>query len=327
MEQSVDRYLIREYLLGRLNDASHVAEQEKVESYFEDEELFEDLLEVENELLEQFVRGQLPPDENKAFKYYLDRLPDGREKLAFTEALMKSVDTEPATSSRSVIVGDMPARAPVPDKRSPWRWNLALQYGFAAGLILFGLFIIQQLRSENGQLREQLAVREAEHETLRQKSLALERQLKTGSEQTEKLQAELDESRLQHQDQERKLERLRSSTPSLIHWTLFPTSGRDPFSQPQSVRLTKTTGIVAITLQIEESGRYEGYQATLQKTDSGEIIWKQQEKRSLMIDRELNLQLPASLFTESNYKLALELIESDASPLPPAYYYFMIANR
>ena len=45
------------------------------EKYFVDEQFFEELLAVENELLDQYVSGRLAPEERKKFGEYLTRLP------------------------------------------------------------------------------------------------------------------------------------------------------------------------------------------------------------------------------------------------------------
>ena len=55
--------------------------------YFVDEELFDELLDVENELLDGFVGGRLTPQDRKNFRAYLAHLPDGPTKLSTAYAL------------------------------------------------------------------------------------------------------------------------------------------------------------------------------------------------------------------------------------------------
>jgi hypothetical protein len=82
----------RNYLLGRLNEE----EREKLEEeYFVNDDLFDELLEVENELFDQYARQKLLPEERKQFAQYINSLPDGKAKLATSMALVSLTQPEP----------------------------------------------------------------------------------------------------------------------------------------------------------------------------------------------------------------------------------------
>src|SRR5690242_18296975 len=114
MEQKADnRDLLIRYLLGKLNDAEQQEQRELAERFFEDDDLFDELLDVESELMERYVCGELAPDEKAAFAGYIDNLPDGRDKVAFTTALRQVVMEKQAkvhlpTSSSQVDVESRP---------------------------------------------------------------------------------------------------------------------------------------------------------------------------------------------------------------------------
>jgi len=78
-DKDAQREIIRRYILGDLTEA---ARAELAERYFMDEELFDEVLDVESELLDQFVRGELSADERKKFNDYLTLLPDRATRLA-----------------------------------------------------------------------------------------------------------------------------------------------------------------------------------------------------------------------------------------------------
>lgn len=88
MEKETDRAVLIKYLLG---DLSEKKELEVAERYFEDDDLFEELLDVEDELLDKYARRKLTTKEQAGFKEYLDRLPDGRQKLEFAKFLMRVI--------------------------------------------------------------------------------------------------------------------------------------------------------------------------------------------------------------------------------------------
>src|ERR1700686_64017 len=72
------------YLLGSLPDA----EMERLEHrYLEDEILFEELQEIEDELIDNYVTGALSVEQRAQFEQYFLRSPQRREKLEFARAM------------------------------------------------------------------------------------------------------------------------------------------------------------------------------------------------------------------------------------------------
>src|SRR5947207_852946 len=192
------RPVLRQYLLGALPEAerSRVAEQ-----YFVDEQFFEELLDVENELLDQYVRGQLSPEERKKFGEYLAGLPNGAGKLATAHALMEaarerrkilprpSAVTASSSRSRWTPSGGQPARGLV------WKYAIAavLIVSFAA----LGFLIVTQrrLRREVEQLRVAHTQAEQDKSNLTRQAQTAEREAAGQQEQIRQLQAELDRAR------------------------------------------------------------------------------------------------------------------------------------
>ena len=76
--------LIIDYLLGRLSET----ELERFEhSYLTNEELFNDLQEVEDELIDDYANGGLTAEQSLSFEKYFLRSSQRREKLAFATAM------------------------------------------------------------------------------------------------------------------------------------------------------------------------------------------------------------------------------------------------
>ena len=83
-ETESQKTALRQYLLGSAPED----ERERLEqALLADENLYEELLAIEDELMDQYVWGQLPEPERTSFLQYLSALPDHKERLEFAQAL------------------------------------------------------------------------------------------------------------------------------------------------------------------------------------------------------------------------------------------------
>ena len=97
--------LMRLYLLGRLSEP----QTSKLESeYVADEERFEEILAVEDDLRDAYVRGQLSSSDREAFEKRFLILPDQRQKLEFAKVLHRYLLQLPASSPVSRLEHEWP---------------------------------------------------------------------------------------------------------------------------------------------------------------------------------------------------------------------------
>ncbi len=92
-----DRRVIREYLLGRLD------EQEELESNLSEEILFSDELSemvesIEDEIIEEYLDGALDSADKNAVDEYFLRPPERKEKLRFARLLRHHFETKQETT-------------------------------------------------------------------------------------------------------------------------------------------------------------------------------------------------------------------------------------
>ena len=88
-----DQAVIRDYLLGRLDDH----EQQKIEQrLMVEDDLFEEFEVSKSELVEEYVAGELPPKEHEWFQTHFLASPEGRQTQAFTMAMDRLQDPAPA---------------------------------------------------------------------------------------------------------------------------------------------------------------------------------------------------------------------------------------
>lgn len=83
-----DRQKLVAYLLGTLPEEER---EELAERYFVDDALYEQLLEIETDLIDRYVRGQLSAEDRRRLESYLNSLPDGQNKVAVARALAQVI--------------------------------------------------------------------------------------------------------------------------------------------------------------------------------------------------------------------------------------------
>jgi len=83
------------YLLGQLS-AGERAELE--ERYFADDELFNELASLENEIIDFYVQGKLSEDQRQQFESYFLANPERREKVRFAKSLLNYVNPSALSS-------------------------------------------------------------------------------------------------------------------------------------------------------------------------------------------------------------------------------------
>ena len=184
MNPAVDERQICQYLLGKLG----VEEQQRFEEQLMTQEsLFDELMVLEDELIDEYLQGTLSPVDRTDFEKHFLATPERQKKLQFAQALRKHM--------AAAALKQTPLPVPKP---SFWQSFLALvrdqtpafRYGFQAALsavIVAGLWMgattwrlstqVAQIRSQQGvfQEREQLVRQQLEEQQRR--SQELEQQL------------------------------------------------------------------------------------------------------------------------------------------------------
>jgi len=115
---TVDATRLRMYLLGELGeDEASVVETRLVGS----DDVLEELRATEDELIEDYLRGDLPPAERTRFEAHFLASPARRARLAFLDALLQGRDG---------------AREPMREAPDPRARRRRLTAGFAAAAVL-----------------------------------------------------------------------------------------------------------------------------------------------------------------------------------------------
>ncbi len=340
-----NRQMLIAYLLGKLPES----EQEEVAArYFEDDVLFDQLLEVEDDLLNQYVRGWLGNNERSAFERYLKRLPDGQHKVAVAAALMNAAPAgafAKAAAQQEVFQPILQTPVEAAPGLRPWKRflqillpepQLALQYSLA-GLIVVAAAIAWliyegwQQRQKNDQLLVQMRRRDDGEETLRQKVQSLEQQSDEQRAHTRQLQDQLASAQQRGQAQEQEIARLQETSPSSASLAFASGSSRraslepSPASLPDTLILKRNTQVVSLTVPVKEKEKYLSYRAVLQTTE-GDRVWEQEGRlaQPSQLGASLVFRVPASHFISARYKLIVVFMHEDKTELSHDYYFDVV---
>src|SRR2546423_4909082 len=113
-----DNQEMRGYLLGGL---SQKVRQQVEERLMTEDGSFDELLLVEEELIDDYVGGQLPFDERRRFEQHFLSTPERQRQLRFAQALSRYVsnsseqsETESARAENESARAQLPASSPAP---------------------------------------------------------------------------------------------------------------------------------------------------------------------------------------------------------------------
>ncbi len=320
----VGKMLIR-FLLGELPEA----EREKLEErFFTDEELFQQLLVLEDDLAEAYASDGLSPHERKQFVKHLLVSEQQRENARFNQGFLKvitdlssSIPPPAADASRQPSPRRQPQQA-----RHTWL-ELLLGPKLAYGLILvFALGGGSWLFLQNSRLGAELQQWETERGKWNQQQEALQQQLA----QERDRGAQLAEQLVTEQNQRAKLEsQLR--TPVMVSFALASEYSRSAATRQSSggnqVVLSSGTQWVRLQLDLDDADDYASYRAVLfQETNE---IWSQTmlPSRRTAAGRAVTLNLPADIFSTNDYALKLSGVTSAGSVEEVGNYQFRVVKR
>ena len=249
------------FVLGELLEEERVALEEK---YLADDEFFQKLREIETDLVDAYVSGEMTPAEGQRFETALERFPARREKVAFARALQRML-ARPAMRNLPV-----------------WRQMLPL----AAAVLLFtagaAWFAFESLR-----LRNDRSSLEAQRASLAQNVTRLTKQVDEQSARVAELAAQLEKQRetamLTIRPVKGAESGLRVASFVLAAGMLRGGSGLNAFKVPREA------DAIALETNLVSDG-YQSYRAAIQKP-SGETIVTQQGLRPRKVESGMQVSV------------------------------------
>lgn len=241
----MDEKQIDSYLYGEMPET----EREKLEDRFtRDDELFAQIAERENDLVDAYLRDQLSADQRKRFESSLDTHPARREKLSNAKLLQEFIRSERPEAKTITIAersGFFAKLAEMFSFKSP-----AFQLASVGLILLLGLLSIFLLRENRrlGSLETELAAS-------RQREIELTAQADNAQDASAELTEDLVAERGRIQQLEAEISKLRNDQtpetnvvkPTIATIMLSPVMIRDPRVPPPVERVEIPSGVERIS--------------------------------------------------------------------------------
>lgn len=333
--ETAEEKRIVSYLLGDLAED----ERDRLEvRYFAEPEYREAIKSVEDDLVDEYVRGELSAEEERRFADLFGASPERARQVAFARALgQATVGTTPPDHSawkESINVWWTNLLKPF---RSPWP---AFQVALVVGVVVLGAAFLWVL-IEASRLRSQVSELNAANQVQQEKERTAHEQLAQQRANSDQLASQLDREKAERQVEAKRVQQLqaerdrlaseqgRSSTSrsSAIAAFVLSPGIRSTRNEPDRLRVPGNIGLINLRLDIESGDEYPRYRAEL-RTMGGNLVWSADQLRlqRARSGQSVVLNVPANLLTPGEYELTLRGVTSPGEFLDIGYYYFSIVR-
>jgi len=304
---------MRRFLLGDLPDPeASLLEAELLAN----DERFEQMWEMENGLVDDYVRGKLPRVDQERFERHYLASPVHVQRVAVARKLIEAADaqgirntSEAKTASSSFF------------ERLRF-WPASLQYALAAAVLLFAVttiwLIIQQSR-----LRNQLAQIQAERNVQQDQERNLAAEVAAAQQQKDRLASELEQLRAEKpiKEQQPTPPAEQTQTPKVFSFLLSPTLVRGS-GDSQLLTIPLKTDVVRLQMRTgRETARV--FQVSV-RTVEGSQIW---QKQVPLNKGAVIAQIPASKLPSGDFILTLSAIEPAGKLEETNRYFFRVIRQ
>jgi hypothetical protein len=327
-EEADNEKLLIRYLLGDLPEEQRM----QVEGEFlSDDQRYERLLALENELFYDYAQNKLSTGELEQFEKRFLSSEQNRTRAMIASALMRKMsESAPVETADMGIADREPSRFWQSLKSYFGAQSAAMRVSMAAltvaSLALIWLVIgIVRLRNEFDQFQAQRAVQE---DQLRQKA---QQERVRADELNLKLKREIDENAMLRQE----LSKMQAqsggqgeSPPSVISLALAPSIVRGQAPGMKKLYLPPGARLLNLRLNLKEHVEYKTYQVTLLSVE-GVDKWSQDMLKAQRTDsgRSIVVWLPARILAEGDYELRLKGYASDGTLEETGDYYYLSIRR
>ena len=319
--------LIRSFLLGELAEEQRESLEARL---FSEDDFYADVLAVQEELADDYVRGDLTAKERSQLQDYFARSPRRQERLEFATALAQAME-QPGVLERTEAKSESWLESFSALLRPGWAYAAT-----AAALVLFviaGWLLIQNRRLSSG-----IEQARGERDSLQQRSTAdqqfAERKAKELEEQIAALKTEGGQLKTDIDQKEKELEYLRrASTNSkplgdttLSTFILTPglTRGND---EPEKLIIPSSAKALRIQLDLEREEKYRGFVAEI-RTARGNLVWSHSglTMHRTNYGQAVAIVVPANVLSNGEYEVTLKGV-SGRDFQAVGYYYFITQRR
>src|SRR5437763_13029071 len=258
--------MMTRYLFGELSEAEQARLEER---YFTDTQTFEQLAQLEAELIDDYARGRLSTQMRARFERAYLRNPNRRARLNFSEALTARLDqtaASPVAEQTNMRAASLWQRVSslLTGERRALAFSMALALLVLSSVSVWLLIHSQRLRQDLARTRDAQSA-QAQQEREAEQQLASERA------RTQELTAELERARTEAKPQPTPAAPERPA-PFVASLVLLASGIRGvDTSAPPTLVIRKGTQQVRLQLKLREQA-YQSYQLALQAVGGKEIF-------------------------------------------------------
>ena len=321
-----DEKLIAQYLLGELPEEQQVEIEDRA---FSDKDYLASITAVENDLIDEYVRGELSAAARQRFETRFLASAERRKRVEFARAL-RTVVSESAA----------PERKPIRDVPK-WSWrdslyaflsglNPAARLAFVAAAILL-IVVAAWLFIETQRLRRQVNQLQAEKQSDQDLQQTLEQERK----RNEELNARLNQEKQQREQTDESLRQLTEKPeatnpappPVIASLTLLPGLSRGGGQKP-NLDLSSDARLVRLQIGIDPEEQYKSFAVEL-RTLAGRQVWNRENltARTRRGTRAVGLTLPATALKSGEYELRLRGLTEGGGSEDVGFYYFNVRKK
>lgn len=336
-DQTITRYLLGE---SSAEEKNHIEER-----YFSDSDLLDYVLTIEDDLIDAYLRHELTPPERERFETYFLASPERRERLEIAQTLIACVNQQSESGPHLSPSAAASAREQVSWTTTFLDWlrigRPALQYTLAALLlatILGGLWRVidrwhQPTEVHQAQI-EHTYPEQGQRPQPQGPGGIQEREGQTQNDQPSPQRAEVlpaptgpTNQKPSEPSKQPSSQTSMQPQPVIASFILTPGLTRD-VEDTNKLVIPLGAQFVKLQLNIESTGEYKAYRASIQRVGAGEI-WRRTFPKSLATARKeaLTIKLPAGLFADGEYLLTLTGATATGEPEIVGDYPFRVSKQ
>jgi hypothetical protein len=317
--------LIRRYLLEDLSEE----EREHIEQLLMlQDEFYQELLYAEDDLIDDYIFGRLPDEDQPKFKKRFLQVPQLRQSVKLTAALRKhALETTPLVVAEAPV----PSSPTVFDSLRSFFTRPAVGLAFSAmllGVIGLNVWLLKQnsqLRSRVGELEiRQSASPVPDPQQELKAALQSNEQLKSDLERRQQLLAEESRRRQLAEEQLKGLTRrpVEVGGTGVLAFTLFSGGNRDSGGTTK-VPLQPDTGRVQFKLDLAARD-YPRYNVVLYTAEGLRV--RSRSNLRLTPEKVVLFEVPAKALSSGDYRIVLSGVKSSGARDELDNYYFRVSK-
>jgi hypothetical protein len=319
------------YLLGQLPEG----EQQRIEeSFFSDEEFLAELLVVEDDLIDDYVRGQLSASERERFEKFFLASPRRQQRVAFATTVAGHFSAPEAVTAEPAAAEQEPASR-WQSLRAFFSSRVAVPKLLLASVAIVMLFGGAWLVVDKVWLSSRLGTMPVEQTAAQQREQELERRGRLLQEnydreraRNEELTRELERRNSEVARLERELEEKQRELPGVVSFRLTPYLVRD-IDRPKRLIVPSGADFVRLRLSFSAESDYRSYRAAVRAVvrgvGGGEVYSEGELRgRKTSAGRTVTLILPAAVLNRADYILTLTGVSNSGNVEDVADFYFSI---